>query len=316
MAGPLKIDSHMHIYPTREEGLRQKAGGYVVWEYGDKPDVRFSHYGGDLEDSLEAIDKSGFSKALVVNLFTVSRARQHAISGLPEGLDAYERRQAISNIASTMAERLREFNIWACDLVKPHPQLVPFIAADPGALPGEEGAAHVRDMVENHGARGIKFHPVVQQFHMADRRMWPIYRTCQELGIPIVAHSGPARGGEPYAEPRAFGETLKVFPELKLVLAHMGGGTWQQSLEIARPYANAFFDCCEIIEWTGASNSPSDRQLARLIKDVGPQRVMLGSDFPWYDLDHTVERVMELPVLSSEEKEAILGANAARIIGL
>ena len=43
---------------------------------------------------------------------------------------------------------------------------------------------------------------------------------------------------------------------------------------------------------------------------------MMGSDFPWYDLDHTVERIMELPVLSNEEKEGILGANAVRILGL
>jgi predicted TIM-barrel fold metal-dependent hydrolase len=43
---------------------------------------------------------------------------------------------------------------------------------------------------------------------------------------------------------------------------------------------------------------------------------VFGTDFPWYDLDHTVERVMELPVLSGEEKEKILGANAVRILRL
>jgi hypothetical protein len=43
---------------------------------------------------------------------------------------------------------------------------------------------------------------------------------------------------------------------------------------------------------------------------------MLGTDFPWYDLDRTVELVMELPVLSAGEKEEILGANAVRILNL
>ncbi|GAI54065.1 unnamed protein product [marine sediment metagenome] len=42
----------------------------------------------------------------------------------------------------------------------------------------------------------------------------------------------------------------------------------------------------------------------------------MGSDFPWYDIDHSVERVMELPLLSTEQKEALLGANAIRILGL
>ena len=53
-----------------------------------------------------------------------------------------------------------------------------------------------------------------------------------------------------------------------------------------------------------------------MIRNVGPHRVMMGSDFPWYDLDHTVDRVMSLPVLSEEEKSGILGSNAVRILGL
>ena len=57
-------------------------------------------------------------------------------------------------------------------------------------------------------------------------------------------------------------------------------------------------------------------QLAQLIKDIGPHRVMMGSDYPWYDLDHTVERVMELPLLSAEEKQGIIGANAVNILNL
>ena len=40
----------------------------------------------------------------------------------------------------------------------------------------------------------------------------------------------------------------------------------------------------EIIEWTSGDLAPSDEQLAQLIKDVGPHRVMMGSDLPWYGL--------------------------------
>ncbi len=42
----------------------------------------------------------------------------------------------------------------------------------------------------------------------------------------------------------------------------------------------------------------------------------MGSDFPWYDTDHNVERVMDLPLLAPEQKEEILGANAKRILKL
>jgi predicted TIM-barrel fold metal-dependent hydrolase len=171
-------------------------------------------------------------------------------------------------------------------------------------------------MVETHGARGLKLHGAVQGFSMADERLWPVYGLCQELGLPVLGHGGPDRQGGGFAEPKAFGAMLKAFPRLKVIIAHMGGATWRQSPEIAALYPNAFFDCCEIIEWTGAPNAPSDEELARLIRTVGPDRVMMGSDFPWYDLDHSVQRVSELPVLSAAEKEAIMGANAMRILGL
>ena len=66
---------------------------------------------------------------------------------------------------------------------------------------------------------------------------------------------------------------LETFPELPIVLAQTGGATWEQV-----------------------------REIAALINDIGPYRVMTGSDYRWYDLDHIVERAMYLPLLAQEEK--------------
>jgi predicted TIM-barrel fold metal-dependent hydrolase len=315
MAAPLIIDVHMHIYRDRAWGQKRK-DAYHIWEYGEKPDVQFSPSGGSLEEALQAIDDAGYSRVVIASMFTADQERLYAIEHLPVGLEGDRLAEATLEIESSLDRLLREFNSWACEVARPHAKLIPFIAADPAALPGEEGSAHVREMVEDHGARGIKLHPVAQEFEMADRRMWPTYQACQDLGIPIVAHSGPAHSGHPYGEPGAFAEVLESFPSLDIILAHLGGGAWHQALELTRAYPNAYFDCCEIIEWTGAPNAPTDQQLARLIKDIGPERVMMGTDFPWYDLDHSVERVTGLPVLSTEEKEAMLGINAARLLGL
>ena len=52
-----------------------------------------------------------------------------------------------------------------------------------------------------------------------------------------------------------------------------------------------------------------------LIRAVGPGRVMMGSDFPWYDIGHTVTLVRELSGLSDTEKRGILGENALRFLG-
>jgi len=51
-----------------------------------------------------------------------------------------------------------------------------------------------------------------------------------------------------------------------------------------------------------------------MILDIGAERVMLGTDFPWYDLDRTADQVLDLPLLAEEQKAGILGANAARLL--
>jgi uncharacterized protein len=296
---PLRVDMHLHLYETKEAGEREKAT-YEIWEYGPKPDTVFSGFAGDIDDALAAMDDAGYAHAVVANLFAVDL------------LD--EATQAAGPAAH--AERLVAFNRWACDVAARHSELSVLVAADPSVLGGEKGARHLREMTERHGARGIKIHPVAQRFMPDDPRMRPIYRTCEELGLAVLSHSGSAKAGARFGEPASFAGVLEAFPDLTLVLAHLGGASWEQTAGLARAFPQVTFDLCEIVEWTGAPNAPSREDLARLIRDVGSDRVMLGSDFPWYDLGRTVDLVMDLPFLAIEEREAILGANAARILRL
>jgi uncharacterized protein len=314
MTEPIRVDVHMHLYETKDIGDWWKRG-YEIWEYGPKHSVRFSGYSGTVEDAVDAMATAGFDHGIGVNLFAVELSRQEAISRIPDELDGEDRERAVAEIDATLGERYRQFNRWLCDALAPFPQLTPFVAADPWVLPPESNAAHLREMSEA-GARGIKIHPAAQAFAPSEPRMSVVYKTCRELGFAVLSHTGSSRGADAFAEPAAFAEMLRRFPDLTVVLAHLGGGSWQQTAELARAFPQVSFDLCEIIDWTGAPNAPSDEQLAALIRDVGVDRVVFGTDFPWYDLDHTVERVMELPLLSLEEKEKILGANAVRILGL
>ena len=313
MTEPIRIDSHVHIYQSADDGIAAKEG-YEIWEYGRQEEVAFSDVTGTVDDLLQSMDKAAMDKVVIVNLYVAAERRAALRKDLPSGPGSSERERAGREIEARLREELMAFNRWACDVARDRPAIFPFVCADVRLLDGDENAAHIRDLAENQGARGVKLHGPAEGFFMGDERLWPAYTVCRELGLPVIGHSGPDRDGNGFAEPRAFGTALKAFPELPIVLAHMGGATWQQALEIAEGYGNAYFDCCEIIEWTRSENGPSDRELARLIRDIGADRVMMGSDFPWYDLDQTIDRVMALPLLSMEEKEGIIGANAERIL--
>jgi hypothetical protein len=315
MTDLIRVDAHAHLYRTPEEGYAEKTG-YEVWEYGEQADVHQTECVGTVDELLLQMQSVRVSKAIIVNLFSAAVSRKAAVEGLPEGLTGYEQEKRTANIDAWIRSEIISFNKWNCDLSQQHPELVAFVAADVNALPGPLCAEHITDMVENHAAAGVKLHGAYQDFDMSDERLWPTYQVCEELKVPIIAHSGPDRAGRGFAEPRAFAKMLDSFPQLRVVIAHLGGGSWIQTLDIAKAYPNTFFDCCEIVAWTQSVNGPTERQLAQLIRDIGSSRVMMGSDFPWYDLDYSIDRVFSLPILSIEEKERIIGANAIDILGL
>src|SRR5262249_56295812 len=108
--GPIVVGAHMHVYETKAEGERQKAG-YEIWEYGAKPGVPFSRYGGDVEDALTAMRHAGYAHAVTVNMFAPELARAEALATLPPGADQ-ARARAQAN--ETMGDRLRASNRCDC----------------------------------------------------------------------------------------------------------------------------------------------------------------------------------------------------------
>jgi uncharacterized protein len=304
----------MHVYFSKDQGQFRKRS-YDVWEYGAKPDVQYCSYGGDLEDALQVMRNSNISKAVAANLF--SRSSLSADLPYLKAVNNAIQLESFKYDFKNVGQALKDLNFAFCRMFKNRPEFIPFVAMDPSVLSPEELEAHFKDLVKNYGAKGIKVHPVSQQFFMNDKHMWPVYETCSKLGTPILCHSGPAREGPQYADPRTCAEILDTFPQLKLILAHLGGGNlWRKILEVARTYPNVYFDCSEIIEWIDSPNGPSAKQLASIMRDIGAGRILMGSDFPWYDPGHCIKIIQSLPLLSEDEKSQILGRNFLRLVAV
>ncbi|TEU00739.1 MAG: amidohydrolase [Dehalococcoidia bacterium] len=298
------IDAHVHTYRSREIG-RQAMMGTGQTDYGGTPD-----------ELLELMARGGIHKAVMVNMTPVADMSDAALAKLPADLSPAQRTEAEDDVRRQMIGRLQRRNEWTCEVAREHPQLIAFIGLDP-SMNEDELVAEI-DLRRERGGRGIKLQPANQRFYPNDRRLWPVYDRAQALGLPIIFHSGAgARGPQAadYAHPRHFPEVLSTFPRLTAVMAHLAWGDFAACADLASAYPNVFFDCCGVINGTEKRPALSDEKAAAALRQVGTERVMFGSDYPWYDPVLDAARIRRLP-LADAEKRAVLHDNAQRILAL
>jgi hypothetical protein len=181
------------------------------------------------------------------------------------------------------------------------PELVPFGTLHPRDAGFESQIAFLRA----HNIPGVKFHSEYQDFHAADRGMFPVYEALQDAGLVVVFHAGLDPG--PFANTHALPSSLRVvaqsFPRLRMVSAHMGGMLMWHEVEESLVGTNVYFDTSAVIH-----EMPTG-QFLRIVRAHGSDKVLFGSDSPWFDQKECVEWVDALP-LSSTEKERIFSGNA------
>lgn len=203
-------------------------------------------------------------------------------------------------------------------------RLVPFFSIDPR----REGSLEMfRRAVEDWGMRGLKFHPTAG-FYPYDEACYPLYEACLEYDVPVVIHTGsqPAPLKFRFARPIYVDDVAADFPDLKIVMAHVGHAMWEEALLVAGVKPNVRFD---FSGWQLVWNEhPADfyRMLRRVLDTVGPWRVFFGTDGPFLDVLCPLERwkqaVLEpdlgcAPEVSftDEEKRVIMGDGFARLLG-
>lgn len=160
------------------------------------------------------------------------------------------------------------------------------LVAGLSVYPGDKKAI---DQLRAHaavGARVIKLHPTVQQFYPDDPVVLPIYEEARSLGLIVFFHGGRA-GIEPedrlrYAMPRHYEGVLRNFPELPVVMGHGGARDARAMLAMTRPYANA---------WLGI-HGQSLRMLETIIDASDGERLLFGTDWPWYHIGATLAKVL------------------------
>jgi aminocarboxymuconate-semialdehyde decarboxylase len=192
------------------------------------------------------------------------------------------------------------------------------------------------------GIRGIYMATQINGRNLDEKDFWPVYARCEERGFAIFLHPvnpvGADRMGRYHlrnfignptdtaiaAASFIFSGALDAFPKLDIVLPHAGGvfpiliGRWDHGATVrpeVKDLKNAPSHYLRRFHYdTVAHSSPI---LMNLVKQVGVDRIVAGTDFPadMSDVD-PVRTVESLTALSTAERDLILRGNAARLLKL
>lgn len=207
----------------------------------------------------------------------------------------------------------RPRNEATAELIRQHPdRFIGFACFDPNT--GEQAVADVEHAVEKLRLRGIKI--IAQNVELAynDPRFYPVYETIQRLGVPILFHTGPSFLGTrtKFWKPAALEDVALDFPEMKIVLAHMGMQDYMDAHSLLVRHPNVHAD---LSFWP---LHPAYRTLIpwSLFEETVPMKILFGSDFPVGQSPTEARQAVDSLPVTQRFKQQILGENAAALLRL
>jgi len=154
---------------------------------------------------------------------------------------------------------------------------------------------------------GIKIHPEEHGYPIAEHGR-AIFELAAELGAAVLTHSG-----DPNSKPGDFLPFADDFPEVTLILAHLGNGgaaAGPMDLQVtairAAKHANVVTD-------TSGARSLTSGLIEWAVREVGAERILYGTDTPMYFAPSQRARI-DRADLTDREKRMILRDNAERLL--
>lgn len=200
-------------------------------------------------------------------------------------------------------------------------KLIGFAACDPTQ---PDALVELRHGIEELGLRGVKMMPMYAGFDPRDPRCQPIYAYCQEQGLPILFHSGTTfNQAAPleYTRPWLFDELGWRYPELRMILAHVGHPFGEECLVVIRKHPHVYADISALFyrPWQFYN------MLIAAQEYKVTHKLLFGTDYPFAKGQESIDGLRnanhiigssDLPRVTGETIDGILQRDALACLGL
>jgi predicted TIM-barrel fold metal-dependent hydrolase len=226
-------------------------------------------------------------------------------------------------ITSEMTQRANKI---IGDVAKRYPKRIMGLAGVDPRRP--EASDMMRQCFEEFGVKGLKYHPDYGYDPAGPESYKVLEIVVKNRGI-LLTHTGPLMPPArcKFSEPMMLADLAVDFPELNVIAAHMGLINWRPWASLAAYQSTLYGD---LAMWDIMAFGRYDffcRELRNIIDSVGVSKVLFGTDGPILPMIEPAKNMIRLLKdlsekapegiqFTKEEIDAILGGNAAAILGL
>ncbi len=325
----MNIDFHCHFYPEEYLEKLEASKGDVRIERNEKGEKIILSMGA----KAGPVTEDFFDIEARLDKIKQNRIDMQVLSTPHPGVDRFSPAESV--------EMSRVINNGLANVVKKYPRHFQALAM----LPLIDTAAALKELdraVFELGFKGLCILTNIAGKPPDSDFMLPIYERAQALGVPIFIHPTTPVGAQVMKEWRlavilgfefdimlsatrlAYSGVLEKYPDLNFVIAHLGAGIPYVAGRIDRGYHDP---TCGV-----TTKRPTSEYLKELYTDAvcfhqptlkmayeffGPERIVVGSDFPLLigDIAAAIPSIEAMDI-SREDKQKILGGNVARLLKL
>lgn len=210
-------------------------------------------------------------------------------------------------------------------VVKMHPDRFIGFAHHDITLP--DAAEELERAVTQLGLKALKLLAPTVPLLINDKALYPVWETCERLGIPVLCHFGMlgAAGGvsyHPNISPAVLEPVARDFPTVDFVIPHFGIQHITELLFLCWSCPNVSVDSSGSNQWVRwmPYKLTLDEVFRRFYETVGPERIIFGSDSSWFPRGFALRylqdqiRICRFMNMPHEHLQLIFGGNAAQLL--
>ena len=224
------------------------------------------------------------------------------------------------------------FNAPAAGFVVPNDYVASYVARDPARLIGfgsvDPSSRSALDELERMkgdlGLVGCKLGPIYQNVDPLGPEFLRVCEALERLELPLLIHQGTTfsrAGSLLQARPILIDEIALRYPELRIVIAHLGHPWFDEAIAVIRRHPHVYADVSALVgrRWL------LYQALVSAVEYRTEHKLLFGTDFPFFTARQTIDGLRsvtgpafgpKLPVVDEQVVEDIIHRPALELLGI